>query len=379
MDEKKDMVNNQKKSEPNLAERMKPYLVYDYLMRVTDANHTQTTKDIEKYLKGLGIVVKRRSIYKDIEAINQVILLTTRDAHDVRKASTVASAKRMLQDEKEKTIVYDAHKKGFYVRKRHYKVDDIRFLAECVRTAKFIDEKRSKRLINVVCDLTSEHHAEDLKHDVLLLDRNKTENLAVYDYVRMISAAMSRTRKRQPHAPEKIKFKYMSYTIQNGIKNIERRHGEWYTVSPYKLIISDGNYYLMGYDDKMKKMVNYRVDRMRELELTGEPRCGAEAYDELSMESYLQEHFNMYGGKRDHIQIRALNTLLDTFVDRFGTRDVIYAKDDDKHFTAIIHVSVSPQFYGWLCGFGNKAKILFPPSAAEEFKQYLDKMRGMYE
>ena len=367
------------KSEKSLAERMKPYLVYDYLMRVTDNNHAESATKISKYLQTLGIDAQRRSIYKDIEAINQAILITTRDAYGLQKASTIKRAEKLLQDEKEKTIIYDEHKKGFYVRKRHYKVDDIRFLAECVRTAKFIDEKRSKRLINIVCDLTSEHHAEDLKNDVFLVDRNKTDNMAVYDLVRLISAAMSRTRKRQPHTPEKIKFKYMSYTIQNGLKRTARRKDDWYVVSPYKLLISDGNYYLIGYDDKMKKMVNYRVDRMADLELTGEPRSGAEQYDEINMGNYLQEHFGMYQGKRDHIQIRAINPLLDTFVDRFGTRDVIYAKDDDNHFTAVIHVSVSPQFYGWLCGFGKQVQIISPAPAVEAFKQYLDKMRGLYE
>ena len=120
-------------------------------------------------------------------------------------------------------------------------------------------------------------------------------------------------------------------------------------------------------------------DRMKDLELTGEPRCGAETYNELSMETYLQEHFGMYQGERDHIRIRALNVLLDTFVDRFGTRDVIYAKDDDKHFTAIVNVAVSNQFYGWLCGLGNKVKIISPAPVVEDFKQYLDKMRGLYD
>ena len=129
----------------------------------------------------------------------------------------------------------------------------------------------------------------------------------------------------------------------------------------------------------MKKMVNYRVDRIKDLELTGESRCGFKEYEELNIENYLQEHFGMYEGKRELIQIRALNMLFDTFIDRFGTRAVFYTKDGDKHFIAVVHVSVSPQFYGWLCGFGNKAKILSPSSAAEEFKQYLDKMRRMYE
>ena len=360
-------------------QKMKPYLVYDYLMRQSDANHVVTAAEIVGYLQECGIQAERRSIYKDIEEINKEVLLTTGSHYSEPKADTIEEAEELLKDEKEKTIIYDEHRKGFYVRKRHYKVDDIRILAECVYSAKFIDEKRAKRLVNVVCDLTSEHYAEDIKRDAFLLDRIKTENIGIYELVSKISVAMSRKRNKKPHTPEKIKFKYLSYTIQNGLRRTERRKGECYVVSPYKLLISDGNYYLMGYDDKMQKMVNYRVDRMKDLELTGEPRSGAEAYNELSMETYLQEHFGMYQGERDHIRIRALNMLLDTFVDRFGTRDVIYAKDDDKHFTAVVKVAVSNQFFGWLCGLGNKVKIISPAPVVEEFKQYLDKMRGLYD
>ena len=361
-------------------QKMKPYLVYDYLMRHSDANHVVTASEIVGFLQECGIPAERRSIYRDIEEINKAVLLTTGSHYSNPKAENIEEAEELLKDEKEKTIIYDEHRKGFYVRKRHYKVDDIRILAECVRSAKFIDEKRSKRLINVVCDLTSEHYAEELKNDAFLLDRAKTENIAVYELVSKINSAMSQKRKKgSAHIPEKIKFKYLSYTIQNGIRRTERRKGEWYVVSPYKLLISDGNYYLMGYDDKMQKIVTYRVDRMKDLELTGEPRSGADEYDEITMETYLQEHFGMYHGEREYIKIRALNPLLDTFVDRFGTRDVIYAKDDDSHFTATVRVAVSSQFYGWLCGLGNKVKILSPEPIVEDFKQYLDKMRGLYE
>lgn len=361
-------------------QKMKPYLVYDYLMRVTDTNHVATGDEIAGYLKECGINAERRSVYRDIDEINKAILLTTRDNYGIPKAETIEEAEELLKDEKEKTIVYDEHRKGFYVRKRHYKVNDIRLLAECVYSAKFIDEKRAKRLVNVVCDLVSENYADDIKREAFLLDRVKTENIAVYEMVGKISIAMSRKRNKTAHVPEKIKFKYMSHSIQNGsIKRTERRRGEWYSVSPYKLLISDGNYYLMGYDDAMKKMVNFRVDRMKDLDLTGDPRCGEEEFNELNIEAYVKEHFGMFDGERDHVTIRALNMLLDTFVDRFGTRDVIYAKDDDKHFTAVVNVAVSNQFFGWLCGLGNKVKILSPSPVVEEFKEYLDKMRGLYE
>ena len=360
--------------------KMKPYLIYEYLMRNTDGTHKLNTEAILQYLEDIGIYAERRSIYKDIEEINRAILLTTRDAYGLHKADTLEEADKLLKNENEKTILYDKNAKGFYVRKRHYSLEDIRALAECVYASKFLDEKRAKRLVNVVCDLVSENDAEGLRRDVIQLDRGKSNSVANYETLKKISLAISRKRiKNTTHIPEKIKFKYLSFTLQGGLKRTERRSGEWYMVSPYQLLISDGNYYLMGYDDKMRKMVNYRVDRMKDLELTGEPRSGAEEYNELSMDTYLQEHFGMYQGDRDHIQIRALNMLLDTFVDRFGTRDVLYSKDDDKHFTATVKVAVSNQFFGWLCGFGKKVKILSPSPVVEEFKQYLDKMRGLYE
>jgi len=381
-----DEMAEEKKKHPDLNhgkqkdQKMKPYLVYDYLMRNTDTNNVATIKSITDYLKDeLGIYAERRSVYKDIEAINEAILLTTRNSYGIPKASNIEVAKRLLNDDKNKTIIYDEHRKGYYVRKRHYKVKDIRILAECIYSAKFIDEDSSNKLINVICDLVSDQCAESIKRDVLLLDRVKTDNTDLYDMVGNISAAMSRKRNKTTHIPEKIRFKYMEYIIQNGLKRTERRKGEWYIVSPYKIVINDGNYYLIGYDDKMKKIVNYRVDRMKDLELTGEPRSGEEDFKALNIETYLQENFNMYNGKREHVTIRALNMLLDTFIDRFGKENVIYAKDDDKHFTAIVTVSVSNQFFGWLCGFGNKVKILSPSQTAEEFKAYLDKMRGMYE
>ena len=344
-------------------QKMKPYLVYEYLMRTSDASHVVTVNEIVGYLQECGISAERRSIYKDIDEINKAILLTTRDHYDIPIAET---------------IIYDEHRKGYYVRKRHYKPDDIRLLAECVYSAKFIDQKRAKRLTHVVCDLVSEHQAESIKRDTFLADRVKTENTELYEIVSKINAAMSRTRGKKTHTPEKIKFKYLKYTIQNGIRRTERRRGEWYIVSPYKLLISDGYYYLIGFDDKMKKMVHYRIDRMKDVALIGEPRDGAEEFKALDFESYLQENFSMYSGKSEHVTFRAMNQVLEVFIDRFGTRGAIYSCDGDRYFTARVKVSVSKQLYGWLCGLGNQVKILSPEWVADDFKAHLEKMLSLY-
>ncbi len=66
----------------------------------------------------------------------------------------------------------------------------------------------------------------------------------------------------------------------------------------------------------------------------------------------------MYGGKKKIVTIRFINLLLDTAVERFGTKGVQYSKVDDRHFKVTAEVEVSDQFFGWLLGFGKRAKLL---------------------
>ena len=78
--------------------------------------------------------------------------------------------------------------------------------------------------------------------------------------------------------------------------------------------------------------------------------------------------------------IRFINPLLDAVVDRFGNdkSSVWYEELDETHFTVTTQVEISDQFFGWVLGFGKKAKILEPPAVAEKFAAYLDKVREMY-
>ena len=69
---------------------------------------------------------------------------------------------------------------------------------------------------------------------------------------------------------------------------------------------------------------------------------------------------------------------MDAVVDRFGTKDIHYAKSDERHFTVTAKVEISNQFFGWLLGFGKKVQIISPPEVREEFAVYLDKIREMY-
>ena len=86
----------------------------------------------------------------------------------------------------------------------------------------------------------------------------------------------------------------------------------------------------------------------------------------------------MFGGERKGITLRFINPLLDTVIDRFGTKGVRYRKADEDHFEIDTEVEISDQFFAWLCGFGRRVKIMGPDSAIIAFSEYLDKIRCLY-
>ena len=366
-------------------QRLKPYIIYDYLMRYSDEAHTikvsssrkeadEEDKSIQTYLETLDISSERRSVYKDIEEMNQMLLVLK------GKASTMEEAASKCLDEKNCAIRYDAKTRGYYVHDRKYSLEDIRLLAECVYTSKFIDEDKSDDLIDILMQHVSIYEAEKIQHDAYLTDRVRTDNTSTYNNVQTISGAMSKTLNGKKHVPEKIKFKYLKYNIKNMSKRVERRGGDDYTVSPFCLMINDGNYYLLARDDKSGKMLTFRVDRMRNIRLTNLPREGEEEFKSVRLSDYAKEHFSMFNGQEEHVCIRFLAYLLDAVVDRFGTRGVVYSRDEDERYLrATFKVAVNDPFFAWVFGFGKRMTIVSPSHVVEKYKKKLEDIHSKYE
>ena len=118
---------------------------------------------------------------------------------------------------------------------------------------------------------------------------------------------------------------------------------------------------------------------MKGVEEVQEPREGAKEFSEIDMSSYTRRVFSMYGGTNERVKIRFVNSLLDTVVERFGTgADVFYMPEDKNHFILVADVEISNQFFGWLCGLGNRAKIESPAHVVEQMKNHIAKIQSLY-
>ena len=347
-------------------QKMKPFLVYHYLLKHTDEHHTVKADDICSDMKEIyGIEAERRGIYRDIDEINKAIL-AYEEGMSIKEA-----AKMIDEDDSLKNIVFDKHQKGFCMRQRHYDYTDIQLLVESVYASKYLSEPQAERLIRVLCEFVSEYQEKTIRHNAILTDRVKTKNSSVLRNIEKIDTAIETNKK--------INFKYLKYSISDLNQQVERKHGAIYTVSPFALLINDGNYYLLAYNDSAKGIRTYRADRMKDVKVIEEKREGKEEFSKINLKSYTQRVFSMFGGEQEIITIQFMNHLLDTVVDRFGKKGILYNVVDENYFSITAPIEVSDQFFGWVLGFGNDVKILKPQKVVDEFTEYLDKIRKVYE
>ena len=334
--------------------KSRPLYIANYIRAKSDEDHWVTQKQIMDYLYDeFEIMPDRKTIKRDIA---------------------------MLRDEMGMDIEEESYK-GYRLRSREFELDDLKILAECVYAAKFISEEKSKDLIDVLCNFCSENQEKRLKRDVYLCDRIKTSENKTLRTINTIREAMEPQRwPSEFQRGRKITFRYMTHSIADVHKVIDKHDGKLYSVSPYQLVINDGNYYLIGMPDDVEALRTYRIDRMRDVSLLDEKRnMRGEWSTRRDMKTYIRQTFSMFGGEKEKLTIRFENSLLDTVIDKFGVGfGAEYIPDGDNHFVVTTNVSVSDQFYAWVCGFGTKSKIVAPEKEVQNFKKYLSDIANQY-
>lgn len=334
--------------------KSRPLYIANYIREKSDADHWVSQKEILDYLyEEFGIMPDRKTIKRDIA---------------------------MLRNEMGMDIEEQPYY-GYRLVSREFELDDLKILAECVYAAKFISEKRSKDLIDVLCDFCSENQAKKLKREVYLCDRVKTTQDKTLRTINTIREAMENQRwPSEFRRGRKITFHYMTHSVADVHKVIDKHDGKLYTVSPYQLLINDGNYYLIGMADDVEELRTYRIDRMRDVSILEEHRnLRKEWSTRRDMKTYIRQSFSMFGGEQVKVTIRFENSLLDTVIDKFGVGfGAEYWQDGEEHFTVTVEVKVSEQFFAWMCGFGLQAKIITPERLASEYKEYLSSIVNQY-
>ena len=322
-----------------------------YIMKLfyekTDEEYGITVADIIDYLSDYGIEAERKSIYNDIETLRDYGM-------DIVKSK---SGKITL----------------FSLVSREFETQELKLLVDAVQSSKFITQKKSRELIKKIESLASENQAKDLHRQVIVANRVKTSNEEIYRNIDSINRAINNKKK--------ISFYYTNWAIsRSGAKKlvkVRRRDGMRYLLTPKALTWDDENYYLIAYDAEADILKHYRVDKMEDIVVEETRADSTKAVDRFDLAAFTKQVFGMYGGELVNVKLRFDDSLVGVVVDRFSDK-VFISPNSDGTFTVTTEVMLSPQFFGWLFSFGDKAKLISPKSAKERFKAYLEEVSEAY-
>ena len=310
-------------------QKLKIFYIKDYLERNSHAEHpVRAAQLIEILEKRYGIVCERKTIYSDIAA---------------------------LQDLGVDIVSIPGKNGGYYIASRNFEIPELKLLIDAVQSSRYLTEKKSRELIEKLCDQCSVHDARLVRRDVVVSGRVKSMNESIYYNVDTIQEAIGENRQ--------ITFRYFDW----GLDGKRRYRDKEYIASPYGLCQDNENCYLLALSERYG-ITSYRVDRMSDIVLLKEPRVPCPELTGKNLQEHAGRLFQMYAGEATDVKLRFHRSLVNAVIDRFGTGTMLIP-DGEDHFVFTVKVAVSPMFLSWLIGFGAKAKVIYPDSVAEKCRQ----------
>ena len=308
-----------------------------YLMKAfeekTDREHPISVAEIIKYMDSYGISVERKAVYDDIETL--------------RVFGMKIENRR-------------GRPSGYFLADRKFELPELKILMDAVQSSRFLTQKQSRELLRKLESLTSVSEARKLQYQTYTVPGVKSPNNEVYQNIQGIYDAIAEN--------HQIGFMYYEWDFSKNLK--QKRGGERYRVSPWKLIWKNENYYLLGMDEKSEIVKHYRVDKIKHLNIEKAKRNGESIFQNFDMEKFSAGTFGMFGGKETPVRMEFENSLVGVVLDRFG-QDVMLIPRDEKHFSMQTHISVNPKFFGWLASLGTGAVIISPENVRREYISFM--------
>ena len=342
--------------------------ILDILRRYTDENHRLTQKQIADILKeeyGMSADRKaiRRNIMNLIDAGNHIeytekirkMPLQDKDGNPVIDPDT---GKPLYE---ENTIWTD-----FYL-DRDITDGELRLLIDYLFSMNYIPSGQCRELIAKLENLSREKFKDQMAH-ASKIPLSHANNSQFFYNVEQLHKAINQNRK--------VTFKYTEYGTDRKIHFRQRPDGSIriYKATPYQMAVKEGKYYLICNYDKYNDISNYRIDRIRDVEITNEP---GKPFEELEwsdghpfyLDQYMEEHIYMFSSKTSRVEFRIKKPLLSDVIDLFGTNIHLHDETDDEITVSAWATEEAVEQFAKVCL--PDVVILSPQRLADKMKQEL--------
>lgn len=193
------------------GQKMKLFFLKDILESETDATHGITMARILELLSMRGIKAERKSIYDDLRAFREQDILDVTVPQGQNREYTVTS--------------------------RTFELSELKMMIDAIQSSKFLSEAKTRDPIKKLEGMCSKHEAKELNRQVIIANRVKSisSGTALFRNVDAIHRAIT--------ANAQVSFQYCDFDLKKQKHYMKK--GERYVVSPWAMIYTDDNYYLL--------------------------------------------------------------------------------------------------------------------------------------
>lgn len=330
--------------------------ILDILRKYTDAEHRLSQKDIEEILKSeYNMKAERKAIRRN--------LLNLMDfGYEIECSESV----RMVPNPKTRELEESTVLSDFYLN-REFTDGELRLLIDSLLFSKHIPYSQCKELVEKLEGLSNTYFRSCVRH-ISRMPEDQTDNQQLFLNIELLDEAISKERN--------VSFQYLYYGTDKKQHPRMRSDGsDRYIVSPYQMAAKEGRYYLICNLDKYNDISNYRLDRIRNIQILDEPAKpfaslqGANG-NPLDLADYMRKHVYMYSSGDRRVKFRIEKSYLSEVIDLFS-KDVTLSDETETHISVSVYTNeMSAEQFAK--NFAPDVLVLEPADLREKVAQSLE-------
>lgn len=192
-------------------------------------------------------------------------------------------------------------------------------------------------------------------------------------FVNMDSAIKSNIKtvntKLLPIIEEAILEKRQIKLIYQSPQYIERTE---HVVDPYGITWYNGRCYVIAYSQNMQMVMNFRFDRIKDVELTGKEALPAD----FDVDEYIRSSWHMFSGPKTNVILRIKKNLYDIYSDELYNSEIIEC-DGDWLIIKVTAMGIEG-IKMWILRLGENIKVIEPVELKEAVLKTLKKTLEIY-
>lgn len=254
---------------------------------------------------------------------------------------------------------------------------ELRVLVDSISANRFITKKKTKELIDKLCNLNNGYIAYNLNKQIFIDDRSKSINEEILYSIDNINEAIN--------SKKKISFNYYDYNYKRELIPRLKKDSldkKMYTATPVGLILKEDCYYAIVNHDKYDDLTNYRIDRMKNVQILEEDikplkdiKDCEEGYFNAAM--YSKKSFKMFSGDCCEVVLSIRPFLLNVIIDELG-EDVSICKIDDNTYQARFNAKLGTGLTKLILQLGSDAEVISPFELRESVIENIKDMLRIY-